>query len=97
MVLGRKASGSWFPAVEKHPWSRHYKDPSRAVANCNPEMCVGCKRGVWCMTIVPRFELMDTSMIVKVRVHVWVSELIGTAPICVNGHHGQFWKPDLYK
>lgn len=49
------------------------------------------------MTVVPRFELMDTSMIVKVRVHVWVSELIGTAPICVNGHHGPFWKPDLYK
>lgn len=49
------------------------------------------------MTVVPRFELMDTSMIVKVRVHVWVSGLIGTAPICVNGHHGPFWKPDLYK
>lgn len=42
------------------------------------------------MTIVPRFELMDTSMTVKVRVHVWVSEFIGTAPICVKGRHRQF-------
>lgn len=30
------------------------------------------------------FELMDTRVFVKVRVHMWVSEPVGTVPICVN-------------
>lgn len=37
------------------------------------------------MTIVLRFELMDTRVFVKVTVHVgWVSEPVGTVPTCVN-------------
>lgn len=37
------------------------------------------------MTLVLRFEFMDTRVFVKVTVHVgWVSELVGTVPTCVN-------------